>query len=102
MLFVTLLETRVPGLPHSAHQFAHRDFNFSNEVEVAAIIHVNHRELEVLNLFKEVVDNDVGREVWVEVVVDDFSLGNLDPNSILLLMDDALRVRLAERVHVSE
>jgi len=85
-----------------SHEFAHSDLDLANCVTVVAAIAVDHNEFEILHLFEEVCQCECSLEVRIQIVLDLFSLSDFDPLIVLLFVKDALGVRLAKRVQVSE
>jgi len=86
----------------SSHEFAHGDLNFANRFTVVAAVAVDHHEFKILHLFKKVGQRECSLEVGIQIVLDLFSLSDFDPLIVLLFVKDALGVRLAKRVQVSE
>lgn len=97
---VAFLQSGGPDLLWSTHQLAHRGFGFSDQVKVVASVDIDHSEIDRLPLLEEVFRFNVSLEVGVKVVLDDFSPADFDTGAVLVLVEHALRVRLAERVHV--
>ena len=90
------------NLLFSSHEFAHSDLNLSNCVTVVAAVAVDHHEFKILHLFEEVCQCECSLEVGIQIVLDLFRLSDFDPLVVLLFIKDALGVRLAKRVQVSE
>ena len=82
------------------HELAHRDLNLTDRVIATTTIAINHHKLEVLNFLEEVGNLEGGLEVRIQLVLDLLSIANLHPAIVPLLVQDALWVRLAERVQI--
>ena len=85
----------------SAHELAHCDLNFTDCIVVAATVAINHDELEILHLLKEVRQLEGVLKVRIQVVLDLLRLTEFDPGPIgVLFIEYALGVRLAEDVKI--
>ena len=92
-----------PHLLLGAHKLAHSYFDLTDRVVVTATVTIDHDELVILNFLEEVGALERCLKVWVQLVLDLFSLTNLNPLTIaVLLKQKTLRVRLAECVHILE
>ena len=72
----------------------------ANLIKVIAIVDINHHEPERLHLFKVVGKLETRLEIRIQVIHDDLSAAHLKPIVVSPLLQDALRVRFAERVHI--
>ena len=100
---VAVRQVRGPGLVFGTHEAAHLHFDFTDHVTLPrVVVDVDHLELKLLHLLKEVADGESRLKVRVQVVVDDLGLTNLAPLVVVHLEHFALGVRLAERVKVFE
>jgi len=91
-----------PHLSTRSHKVSHGHVDLTNVVVFAFAVSVNNTEFKVLDLFEVVGDREAGCEVWVQRVLDLLGLAQLDPLSVSLLKEEALGVRLGERVQISE
>ena len=82
------------------HELAHRHLNFTDRVIVSPTITINHHKLEVLNLLEVVGYLEGSLKVWVQLILDLLSIANFHPTVVPLFVQDALWVRLAERVQI--
>ena len=66
----------------------------------ASVVNILELKFKLLLAFEVVRYSEAGLEVWVQVVHDSLRLADLLPRGAFLLVEDALRVRLAEHVQV--
>ena len=86
------------------HNLTQIYFYFSNCVKVAAIVPVNHLKFKFLGAFEKVTDLKTSFEVWIQIVLNLFSLAKFDPLLCLVIpfVENANGVRLAHQVHIFE
>lgn len=89
-------------LRSGAHDAAHCGLKFADAVVITIAVAINHLKLKLLLLLEEIRHHHNGQEVWVQLILDLFSLSAQDPLVVNHLVDHALRVRLAERVQILE
>ncbi len=82
----------------SSHHLAHSGFNFSNDFIVTTAIAIDKLKFEVLHFFEEVGESKCCGKVWIQIVLDLFSLAHFNPLVVLFLKQDTLWIRLAKRV----
>lgn len=87
ILIALVGEISCPCLLLGSHELAHCDLYLANCVIVAATVAIDHHELVVLHLFKEVGQHERSLEVWIEWVLDLLSLANFDPAATRSLLE---------------
>ena len=92
MGFAATAKRSFKGLSTGAHNLAHCRLSLSEEVRVTITIVVYDPELDVLLLFKPVSHCDASPPVRVQIIVDLLGLADLDPTTILPLVNHTLGV----------
>ena len=94
------LEFSPDPLTFAAKNLTQSHLHFANCIVVAISITINEEQLKHLFALKVICHLNSSLEVGVQTVIDLFSLADLDPLGLLLLEDDAHRIRLAHPVQV--
>ena len=83
--FAFVSECSLDLLLFCTHYLTQINFYFSDCVEVAAIIPVNHLKLKFLGAFEKVTDLKASFEVWIQIVLNLFGLPKFDPLLCLVI-----------------
>ena len=99
-----MVQVLFPDLLGRAHEPAHDYLNGADVIVLrpTGVVRVDEDEAEVLSLFEVVVNCKACLEIGVQAVLYCLSLADLVPGAVKLLKEEALWVRLAERVQVLE